>query len=149
VVMGIGLGITMVPHMTLSLSHIRKQDMGNATSIFNLLRNLGGSFGVAISTTVLARRAQFHQVRLTENLTQYNQQLFADAQLASQDLVHRGLDPFSAQQGGLGVIYERVLGEAYMMAFNDVFYLLACTTFLMLILIVFMKRNTHEKSSEE
>lgn len=144
VVMGIGLGITMVPHMTLTLSHIRKQDMGNATSIFNLLRNLGGSFGVAISTTVLARRAQFHQGRLTENLTQYNQQLFADAHLASQDLIHRGLDPFSAQQGGLGVIYERVLGEAYMMAFNDVFYLLACTTFLMLILIMFMKRNRHE-----
>ena len=40
---------------------IRKEDMGNASAIFNLLRNLGGSFGVAFVTTILSRRAQFHQ----------------------------------------------------------------------------------------
>ncbi len=145
VVMGIGMGMTMVPHMTLSLSHIPKQHMGNATSIFNLLRNLGGSFGVAISTTILAQRTQFHQVRLTEHLTQFDPQLREALHSAMQGLQYRGVDPSLAQQGGLGLIYERVLKEAYMMAFNDVFFMLACTTFLMLALIVFMKNIDHRK----
>ena len=85
-------------------------------------------------------------MRLTENLTQFNQQLFSEAQTAAQVLQNRGMDPAMAQQGGLGVIYKRVLSEAYMMAFNDVFFLLACTTFLMLILVMFMKRNSTRNS---
>ena len=42
----------------------KKEDMANASAIYNLLRNLGGSFGVAFITTMIARRAQFHQVRI-------------------------------------------------------------------------------------
>ncbi|MGZ6291033.1 MAG: DHA2 family efflux MFS transporter permease subunit, partial [Syntrophales bacterium] len=50
IIMGIGVGLIIIPLTTLTLSRMRKQELGNATSIFNLVRNIGGSFGVAIST---------------------------------------------------------------------------------------------------
>ncbi|NNG47734.1 MAG: DHA2 family efflux MFS transporter permease subunit, partial [Deltaproteobacteria bacterium] len=70
--LGIGMGLLFIPLTTLTLSSVPKPQMGNATSIFILLRNLGGSFGVAFSTTMFARRAQFHQSRITEHLTWFD-----------------------------------------------------------------------------
>ena len=55
--------------MSLAMSHITPQKMGNATSIFNLMRNIGGSVGIALMTTFLARRSQVHQNHLVANVT--------------------------------------------------------------------------------
>ncbi|MEJ2070807.1 MAG: DHA2 family efflux MFS transporter permease subunit, partial [Syntrophobacterales bacterium] len=71
-IQGIGLGTTFVSLTTLTMSRISQEKMGNATGIFNLMRNLGGSFGIATATTLLYRRAQFHQTRLVEHLTPLN-----------------------------------------------------------------------------
>jgi len=56
----------------MTMSGIKKEDMGNASAIYNLLRNLGGSFGTAFVTTVLSRRAQFHQAHLVEHLSPFD-----------------------------------------------------------------------------
>ena len=50
---------------------IPKEEMGNATSMFNLMRNLGGGFGIAAATTFLFRRQQFHTQRLGEHVTNF------------------------------------------------------------------------------
>ena len=49
-----------------------REHMTEATSLYNLLRNLGGSVGIAFTTTMLARRAQLHQTRLVENLSPFD-----------------------------------------------------------------------------
>ena len=72
-VQGFGLGSTFVALTTLTMSRISQEKMGNATGIFNLMRNLGGSFGIATATTLLSRRAQLHQSRLVEHLTPLSQ----------------------------------------------------------------------------
>jgi DHA2 family multidrug resistance protein len=72
-VQGFGLGATFVSLTTLTMSRISQEKMGNATGIFNLMRNLGGSFGIATATTLLSRRSQFHQGRLVEHLTPFSQ----------------------------------------------------------------------------
>ncbi len=54
------------------MAYVAKEQMNNASAVFNLLRNLGGSFGVAFVTALLARREQFHQYRLVEHLTPYD-----------------------------------------------------------------------------
>jgi DHA2 family multidrug resistance protein len=58
---GLGLGFIFVPLVTLTLATIDRQKLGNATAAFNVLRNLGGSVGVALTTTFLTRRSQGHQ----------------------------------------------------------------------------------------
>ena len=72
VVLGFGMGLFFVPLATATFVDISREATGNASGIFNLLRNLGGSFGVAFSTTILAQRAQVHQNFLVEGITPYN-----------------------------------------------------------------------------
>ena len=139
--MGVGMGFLFIPLTTLTLSGIRKEEMGNATAIFNLLRNLGGSFGVAIITTILARRAQFHQVHLVEHLTPFDRNFQLAVPKISQMLQERGFTPSLQDQGSLGVIYGQLTKQASMLSFNDVFYLLSIMILLILPLVLLMKKG--------
>jgi len=144
-VLGIGMGFTVIPLMTLTFSSIKKEEMGNATAIFNLLRNLGGSFGVAFITTMIARRAQFHQVHLVEHLTPFDMNYqFASSQ-ASQFLQYRGFDPSISQHGGLSAIYNQLLKQASMLSFNDAFHLLSVFMASTILFLLFIKRDKKGK----
>jgi DHA2 family multidrug resistance protein len=146
VFIGIGLAFIFIPLTTLTLSAIRKEEMGNATSIFNLMRNLGGSVGISFTATMLSRRAQFHQSHLVDRLTPFDMAYQQGAGQAAQALQSGGLESGSAVHGGLGVLYERMLREAGMLSFNDVFYLLTVMIILILPLVLFMKRVRHSAS---
>ena len=139
IVLGVGMGFLFIPLTTMTMAEIKKEDMGNAAAIYNLLRNLGGSFGVAFVTTMLARRAQFHQDHLAGNLSQFDTRLQLGAAQASHVLQFRGLGPL-ADQGSLALIYGKLLREASMLSFNDVFYLLSILMALVLPLVLVMRR---------
>jgi DHA2 family multidrug resistance protein len=141
VVMGVGFGFLFISLTTLILSGIRKEEMGNATAIYNLLRNLGGSFGVAIVTTMLTRRAEFHQAHLVEHLTPFDRNFQLALRQISQILQDRGFIPSSLNQGSLNLIYNQLLREASMLSFNDVFYILSVMIVLILPLVLLMKKG--------
>src|ERR1039457_5521325 len=73
-VQGAALAMLFVPLTTATMDPIPKEEMGNATSMFNLMRNLGGGFGIAAATTFLFRRQQFHTLRLGEHVNMLNSQ---------------------------------------------------------------------------
>jgi DHA2 family multidrug resistance protein len=140
-VMGVGMGFLFIPLTTLTLSGIRKEEMGNATAIFNLLRNLGASFGVAIVTTILVRRAQFHQVHLVEHLNPFDRNFQLAVPQISQILQDKGFISFPPNQGSLTVIYSQLIKQATMMSFNDVFYILSVMLALIIPLILLIKKG--------
>jgi DHA2 family multidrug resistance protein len=140
VLLGVGMGFMFIPLTTLTMSGIRKEDMGNATAIYNLLRNLGGSFGVAFVTTMIARRAQFHQSHLVENLTPFDRTYQITLGQSAQLLQYRGFEGFLSEKAGLNIIYEQLLRQASMLSFNDVFYLLSLLLICTLSLLLFIKR---------
>jgi DHA2 family multidrug resistance protein len=146
VVIGVGMGFLFVPLTTVTMSTIRKEEMGNATAIFNLLRNLGGSFGVAFVTTMLARRAQFHQVHLVQHLTPFSRNLQAAVPQISEVLRERGFASPLTGQGHLGVIYNELLRQASMLSFNDVFHILSIMMMLILPLVLLMKMGKEDTS---
>jgi DHA2 family multidrug resistance protein len=146
VVFGVGMGFLFIPLTTMTMSGIRKEEMGNATAIFNLLRNLGGSFGVAFVTTMLARRAQFHQIHLAEHLTSFERNFQLALPQISQILKERGFVSPLPEQGGLGMIYQQLLRQASMLSFNDVFHLLALMMIFILPLILLMKKGKEDLS---
>jgi len=141
VVLGIGMGFLFIPLTTLTMSAIRKEDMGNASAIYNLLRNLGGSFGVAFVTTMLARRAQLHQVHLVEHLTPFDTSYQLTLSRADQFLQHMGFDVSTAQQGSLSVIHGQLLRQASMLSFNDAFYILSLLLICTLPLLLLIRRS--------
>jgi DHA2 family multidrug resistance protein len=141
VLLGVGMGFIFIPLTTLTMSAIRKEEMGNATAIFNLLRNLGGSFGVAFITTVVATRAQFHQARLVEHLTPFGRNLQQAVPQISEFLRQKGVPSSLLNQGSLEVIRGELLRQASMMSFNDAFYLLSIIMAVVLLLVPFMKQG--------
>ncbi|MFZ5906174.1 MAG: DHA2 family efflux MFS transporter permease subunit [Nitrospirota bacterium] len=141
IVLGIGMGFFFIPLTTMTMSGIRKEDMGNASAIYNLLRNLGGSFGVAFVTTMLSRRAQYHQSHLVEHLTPFDTAYNMTSEQISRFLQHRGFESTLSEQGGLGVIYRELLRQASMLSFNDTFHLISIVMICVLPLVLFMRKG--------
>jgi len=136
ITLGFGMGFSFIPLTTLTLSHIPREKMGQATSLYNLLRNMGGSVGIAFVTTFLARRTQFHQSRLVEHLTPFDPAYALAKAKAAGALAARGLPG----EGADGLIYGEVLRQARALAFNDTFAVTAATLLAVLILVYFMQR---------
>jgi DHA2 family multidrug resistance protein len=140
VVLGFGMGLFFVPLATATFVDIPKEATGNASGIFNLLRNLGGSFGIAFSTTILAQRAQAHQNFLVENITPYNPAFQHYFNQIEQWL--RTYHPeMSYGTGPMAFIYEEVLRQANMMSFNDCFWILSWFTATLIPLTLFLRKT--------
>jgi DHA2 family multidrug resistance protein len=142
-VLGVGMRFIFIPLTTMTMSGIKKEEMGNATGIYNLLRNLGGSFGVAFITTMIARRAQFHQTHLVEHLTPFDRSYQITSSQLAELLRQKGFDAVTSVQAGLSGIYGQLLRQASMLSFNDAFYLLSILmTCTFPLLILMRKRQT-------
>ncbi|HCR11883.1 MAG TPA: DHA2 family efflux MFS transporter permease subunit [Solidesulfovibrio sp.] len=121
-IQAVGIAFFFVPLSYLTMAYIPKQGMNNASAVFNLLRNLGGSFGVAFVTTLLARRAQFHQARLIENLTPYDLTYQTTYAQIKSYLEAKFLGVHDAAQMASAAMYKLLLQQANAMAFCDVFH---------------------------
>lgn len=142
IILGIGMGFFFVPLTTLTMSGIRKEDMGNATAVYNLLRNLGGSFGVAFVTTILSQRSQFHQFRLFEHLTPFDRNYQIATNSISEIMYYKGFpESLSSDHASLLAIYKELSRQASMMSFNDAFYLTSIIMVCILPLVLLMRKG--------
>lgn len=139
-VQGFGLGLFFVPVSTLTYETIPTEETGNASSIFNLLRNIGGSFGVALSGTVFERRAQESQVHLSEHITPANP-LFRDFYRQAEELLRSNNYAFETKSAALRMVYEQVLRQAHMIAYNETFLLLAVLSAVLIPVALFARRS--------
>ena len=138
-IQGFGLAMLFVPLTTITMSPISREKMGNATSIFNLTRNMGGSIGIAMVETVQSRYTQKHINYLTAHVTPFDPQ------------ATRWLDTLSAQMGrprALATINGMVQAQAAMLSFVDVFRLLALMFLAMVPLLLIMKRPQRGAAAE-
>ncbi len=142
--LGFGMGLLFIPLTTLTLSSIPKPQMGNATGIYNLLRNLGGSIGVSFATTMFARRAQVHQSYLVEHMTPLDS-AFRSAVAKGQALLpSRGIPDAVAGNATLARLYREVVRQATMMGFNDAFYILSVLMACVLPMLLLLRRPAHQ-----
>jgi len=135
-IQAIGIAFFFVPLSFLTMSALPRESMNNASALFSLLRNLGGSFGTAFVTTLLARRAQFHQHRLVEHFTPYD---FTFTQARDTLAHYMGIDPMKAA----GVIYRYVQQQAAYMAYVDVFHVQALFFFALAVFMWIISRPDH------
>jgi len=143
VVQAVGMALFFVPLAAATYVNVRNEDMGNATGIFNLLRNLGGSIGVAFATTILSQRSQFHQTSLVGHLTPFNPAF----QIRMQQLLHhsgQGGTLTTQSKSLLALIYSQVLRQASMLGFNDTFWMLGLLSMLLIPLPFFMRARRQE-----
>ncbi len=124
-VQGFGLGFLFVPIGAAAFSHLPTQKLGQATGLFNLLRNEGGSVGIAVSATVLARHAQVHHAQLGEFVSSFSLATQTRLAEATRGLaVASGLDPASARSLSVGLVAGALQRQAVVKAYVDVFWML-------------------------
>jgi len=117
---GFALSFVFVPLATMSTSTLTNQEMGNATGLFNMLRNIGGSIGIAMATTALVRRAALHQTEIGAHLSPNNFMLQQKSAALGTYLAHH-LSPSAARPGSYGMIYGLMEQQAVLQAYVDVF----------------------------
>lgn len=138
VIQGVGLGAIFVPLSTAALGVIPKERMGNASGIYNLMRNIGGSFGIAVATTLLSRRGQLHQAHLVPHVNPFDAGAQERMAAVAQAFAAGGSDPVTAGQQALGAIYAQVQQQASYMAYMDNFWLMAILFVLLLLTLPFL-----------
>src|SRR5215467_13293180 len=137
---GTSMGLLFVPLTTITNGPIPKEQMGNATSLFNLMRNIGASIGIASVTTISSRHVQIHTNSLSANVTPYNplaQNMMAQMKAA---FMARGMDAATATKQAAAGLFGMVQQQAAMMGYVDVFFLLAIMFAACLQLILLMKK---------
>ena len=146
-IQGACLAMLFVPLTTATMDPIPKEEMGNATSMFNLMRNLGGSFGIAAATTYLFRRQQLHTHLLGARVTALDPQTRVLTKGLEAAMMAHGSDPVTASRQAFVSIWGLIQRQASMQAFVDTFLAMAVVFMLMLPLLLVMKKPKHHRSS--
>jgi DHA2 family multidrug resistance protein len=151
---GFGGGFVFVPLTTLAMGRLRKQEMGNAAGIYNLVRNIGGSIGIAALTANQVRGAQIHQTYLSANLTANNPVAVNAIQGLAARFQAGGANAVLAHREALAAVYGSLQQQAAVLAYADNFRLLGYLALGCIPLVLMMSRprsaaqSSHEVAGE-
>lgn len=137
---GAGMALLFVPLTTVSMASIQPQKMGNATSLFNLMRNIGGGVGIALTGTYLQRHRQVVGSMLGENISIYDPQTQGILAQITQGLIAAGNDVVTATQRSYAVLHGMLLRQASMVSFVTIFRLMGVLFLVMIPLVLLMRR---------
>ena len=137
---GLGMGLLFTPLLTLSLVNIRNSDMAQASSITNIVRQMGGSFGVAIFSHLLTQRTAFHTQRYGEALNYTGDVYRQTLHSLSRFIEHTGgRTTDTAKEVAEMLILKRIDLEGYISAINDDFFIAFIVTLLCVIPVLFLR----------
>jgi DHA2 family multidrug resistance protein len=137
---GFAGGFIFVPLTTMAMGRLRKEEVGNAAGIYNLMRNIGGSIGIATVTTLLVRGSQAHQNYLVTSATSKNPAMTRMLQGLQSQLCIAGFDAYTAHRKALGMLYGIIQQQASLLAYADNFRLLGFLSLLCMPLALFFRR---------
>ena len=140
IVRAFGQPFTIVPVTALATATLARKDAADGSAIFNMFRNLGGSVGIAILSTVVTRREQFHDSRIGERITAYDPAVQGRLASTAAQFMAKGFAPDVAMQQAYGVLKRVVRRDANIMAFNDAFLIVGISLLLGAVMVWFCKR---------
>jgi DHA2 family multidrug resistance protein len=142
VLAGFGASFLFDPNGNLSTATLPNHEIGNATGIFNLLRNISGSVGISIAQTYLIRRACYHQTRLAASVPLSNAWFQQDVRNMTHYFASH-LGRAAAQPAAIGTLYGRLVQQSVLLSFIDVFRWSALVTVACAALAWLYRRVTH------
>jgi DHA2 family multidrug resistance protein len=136
----VALPFLFIPINIVSYSELRPEDTGQASSLINVARNLGGSIGISTANTLLAQRSQFHQARLVEHIYPSSSNYQAAMERIAQYFVDHGYDLAQAKMRAMGWIGQTILSQSTLLAYLDVFWAAAIFSAVMIPVALSIKR---------
>jgi DHA2 family multidrug resistance protein len=137
---GSGMALLFVPLTTVAMNAIPPQRMGNATSLFNLMRNIGGSVGIAVTGTYLARHRQAVGSALGEHVTAYDPVSQSVLEQMKAGFMAAGADAVTATERAYVALQGMVSRQAAMVSFVTIFRLLGLLFLVLTPLVLIMRR---------
>jgi DHA2 family multidrug resistance protein len=135
------LGLFFVPVQSAAYLFVPKEQINNATGMVSMVRNEGSSVGVAVLSTLLARRSQFHQVNLGADITSLSRATAETLAQATRLAQAAGAAPGTAHQQALAILYRLLKQQAMLMAYLDAFMVFCLITLAVLPLVFLMRRS--------
>lgn len=137
----IGIGFLFVPITMAGYIGIPAEKGNSVSGMVNFMRNIGSSIGTSIVTTMLARRAQYHQQILAGHITPDTPQFRQAIQNLTSTIAHSGLSLYDAHLQAIARLYRLVNLQAHTLAYLDTFWVLAALSAVMFVLAFFLKKN--------
>lgn len=142
VIRALGQPLIMVPLSAVTTSGMAKgRESGAASALFNMMRNIGGSIGIAGLSTLLSVRERFHSERIGESVTTYSGAVQERVLQSAAYFMSKGSDPVSAQMRAIGAVGGVVRREAFLLAYGDCFLALGCVLLASGVALFFMKKT--------
>jgi DHA2 family multidrug resistance protein len=138
---GVAMGFMFVPLSTSTLRALPPQDVLQASGLYNLFRQTGGSLGIAALATLIDHRGVLHRAHLAEHVSAFSEPARLRLEEVAAGLVARGMEPAQAQQGALGVIGGIVGEQASVLAFRDCFLAILALFALLVPLVPLLRRS--------
>lgn len=141
---GFASGMVFVPLSTTTMAYLSNEEIGNASGLYNLLRNVGGSLGISITNTILARHSQIHHANLVQNLAPSGREY--------QQHLHHGITALTpkigsamADLGAMAQIYRSLNVQSLLLSYMDDFRYLAIASFACLPVVWFLRKTVGRK----
>jgi DHA2 family multidrug resistance protein len=149
IIRAIGQPLFLIPLSAIGMSMILPSSAGNAASIYNVMRNLGGSIGIALTGTLVLVRERFHFGRYVEHLSTYSSTTTDRLEMIQHYLMASGSDSPTSKMQSMDLLFLTAHREAAIQAFSDVFKLLALCLVFCTFLIFFLKKVKEVKTDGE
>jgi DHA2 family multidrug resistance protein len=138
IISGMASGMIFVPLSTTAMGTLPNQQIGNASGLYNLLRNVGGSIGISIVNTLVSRHQQVHRSELVQHLAQGR--LALEQRLQALQQLFGGSGPGLSEMRAYGVIEQTLSTQAALWSYVDDFRYLALACFFCIPIALFLKR---------
>jgi DHA2 family multidrug resistance protein len=139
---GFGAGIMFMPLNTRALMNLKGRDLTEGSAIFNLMRQLGGSLGIALLATMLTRGTTRHMAEITEKANLYEPETQERLARLVRGLIERGSDPALAPMRSLAVLEQLLRKQAALLSFQNVFALVGWIMIFSLPLILILRQSS-------
>ncbi len=140
VVRGLGLGMLFIPLTTLALADLKGAEIPQGTAMTNMVRQLGGSVGIAMMTTFVSRRNSFHRSVLAEKVSEYSQEGSSRLHSAMNFFLSKGDSPWLARTKGIALLTRAVSRQAALLSYLDAFRLVGAFFLIFLPLLLLFKK---------
>lgn len=146
VIRGIGLGLLSIPVTTLALSTLKGSQIGEGAALSGMLRQLGGSFGVAIISTYITREVQYYRNDLASHITASNTFAQQRVSMLTHSFQTKGMTPDVARHTALKLLDQIMTGQATIRSYIDVFFWIGVMFLVCVPFVLVLVRNSKTKA---
>jgi DHA2 family multidrug resistance protein len=148
VIRALGQPLVLIPLLSLATADIPAQEAGSASALFNMMRNMGGSFGIALLSTLITNREHLHSERIVSTIPAGAPGLGARLDGMTQMLIGKGLDPVTAARSALHLLGASASEQAFLLAYGDAFFVIGAIMAASTLLLFFVKKPKAIKQAE-